>query len=444
MRTIVPAVLCAITLVCATAGSAQDHQHEPAAPAPQAPSGGDQHDHAAMPAAALTLFPAREASGTAWLPERTPMYAVHGRAGAWELMGHGNVFAQFLYEAAAEHRGSAQAGSINWAMGMARRHMGGGRFGVRTMVSLEPATIGGCGYPDLLATGELCDGDTIHDRQHPHDLFMELAAEYERPLAGSLRWQIYGGVAGEPALGPVAFPHRLSAMPNPLAPTSHHWFDATHITFGVVTAGVFSPRWKAEMSVFNGREPDENRWNLDFAPLDSISGRFSFAPSPMLVLQVSAGHLNEAEDGHGVDPRVDVQRVTASATYHHQLRAASLWATTLGWGLNEEGGEATQAMLLESSLTLDDRHVWYGRAEVGGKAAHDLHVHESTDVFTVGKLQGGYTRYLSPRHGFSAGLGGEVSAAIVPQYLAPRYGNRVNLGVGFFVTLRPGAHRMGE
>ena len=431
----------AIGLGLAARVAAQDHQHEPPAPAPPAPAGERQHDHGAT-VAAPALFPARDGSGTAWLPETTPMYGLHARAGVWELMGHGNVFAQFLYEAAAEHRGSAQAGSINWVMGMARRPIGAGRFGLRTMLSLEPVTIPGCGYPDLLATGEFCDGDSIHDRQHPHDLVMELAAEYERPLRGLLRWQVYGGLAGEPALGPVAFPHRLSAMPNPIAPTGHHWLDATHITYGVVTAGLFTSRWKAEASIFNGREPDENRWDLDLAALDSFSGRFSFAPSPALVVQVSAGHLNEAEKSFGPEPRVDVQRVTASATYHHRLRTASVWATTLGWGRNEESGETTHSVMLESSLSLEDRDFWYGRMEVAGKPAHDLHVHETNDVYTVGKLQGGYTRYLAPRHGLGVGFGAEVSAALVPEYLAPRYGNRANLGIGLFVTLRPAAHGM--
>ena len=180
----------------------------------------------------------REASGTAWLPDVTPMYAFHRQALGWDLMVHGNAFVQFLYESGEEHRRSRQAGSINWVMGMARRPIGAGRLGLRTMVSLEPWTIPGCGYPDLLATGEICRGDTIHDRQHPHDLFVEVAVEYDRPLTQSLRWQVYGGPAGEPALGPPGFPHRLSAFPNPIAPISHHWLDATHISFGVVTAAV--------------------------------------------------------------------------------------------------------------------------------------------------------------------------------------------------------------
>ena len=240
------------------------------------------------------------------------MYGIHQTAGSWQLMWHGNAFAQFLHDSG--DRGSEQAGSINWGMAMARRPLGAGRVGLRGMFSLEPVTIPGCGYPDLLATGEVCDGEAIHDRQHPHDLFMELAAEYDRPLHGPLRWQVYGGLAGEPALGPAAYPHRISAMPNPLAPISHHWLDATHITFGVLTAGVYTSRWKAEGSVFNGREPDEDRWDLDLSPLDSFSGRLWFAPSSSVVLQVSAGQLTEAEPSHDGAGRADVSRVTASAT----------------------------------------------------------------------------------------------------------------------------------
>jgi hypothetical protein len=155
-----------------------------AAPAePAAPAAHEDHHEGSAP----SLLSAREASGTAWQPDVSPMHGLHGRAGAWELMLHGNGFIQFLYEASPEHRGGTQAGSINWAMGMARRPIGPGRFGLRSMISLEPWTIPGCGYPNLLATGELCDGDSIHDRQHPHDLFMEVAAEWDQALAGALQ-----------------------------------------------------------------------------------------------------------------------------------------------------------------------------------------------------------------------------------------------------------------
>jgi hypothetical protein len=411
--------------------SGQEHQHPPA-PAPTT----HQHDHA------TTLFAPRDGSGTAWLPSNSEMYGLHGRGRRWEFMGHGNAFLQFLHEEANEHRGSSQAGIINWLMVMARREAGGGRLGLRAMISLEPATIGGCGYPDLLATGELCRGDSIHDRQHPHDFLMELAGEYERGIRDGVTWQVYGGLAGEPALGPVAFPHRLSALPNPVAPVSHHWLDATHITFGVVTAGVFTSRWKAEASLFNGREPDEDRWGLDLAPLDSFSGRVSFAPTADLVLQISAGHLNEGEAGEGTLPRVDVDRVTASVTYHRG-GGERFWASTLAWGRNEERGAATHGFMAETSVTAGAHDVWFGRFDLVGKSAHDLHAEEfGNAVFTVGKLQGGYTRYLAGAAGLRLGVGGTISVSVVPELLEPRYGNRANLGVGFFFTVRPAAHKM--
>jgi hypothetical protein len=386
-----------------------------------------------------SVFLSREASGTAWLPDATPMYGLHRQRGGWELMFHGNAFLQYLNEFAPEHRGADQLGSINWFMVMAKRRVGTGRFGVRAMFSVEPWTVGSCGYPDLLATGELCDGDNIHDRQHPHDLFMEAAIEYDRPAAGGVRWQLYGGPAGEPALGPVAFPHRLSAMPNPIAPITHHWFDATHITYGVVTAGVYGPRWKIEGSVFNGREPDERRWDFDLAALDSVSGRVSWLPTPALALQVSAGHLNGAEQPFTGAARIDIDRITASATYHRGAHEGWLWATTAGWGSNLELGQRTHGLLFESSLVRAGRDAWFGRVEVNGKKAHDLHVHESSDIFTVGKAQAGYTRYFAPWHELQPGIGGFVSAAFVSEFLQPRYGG-VGTGIGVFLTLRPAAH----
>jgi hypothetical protein len=411
---------------------AQDHQH--------------QHE------AAAPLFPPRDASGTAWLPDDTPMQGLHHRAGAWEVMVHGSAFAQFLYEGGEDHRRSHQAGSINWLMGMARRPAGGGRLGARAMLSAEPWTIPGCGYPDLLATGETCDGDTIHDRQHPHDLFMELAAEYDRPLRGRLRWQIYAALAGEPALGPAGFPHRLSAAANPIAPIGHHWLDATHISFGVLTAGVFTEHWKVDASAFNGREPDERRDDLDLAAPDSFAARLSLMPSPSLVVQVSGGHLKEAEPGLGNLPRTNLTRATASATYHRPVRqdrpygAGNAWATTIAWGLNVEPTSAndpastTHAALVEASYAWTAAATLFGRLEVVGKPAHDLHVHDSTEVFTVAKLQLGYSHDLMERRGARFGVGGTVSGSMVPASLVPRYGARITPGFGVFLTVGPSGH----
>jgi hypothetical protein len=437
-------IVAAILGVTASRASAQSpaaapaRTHPPSLPAKtaseeQQPPHDMQHmghdEHVSMPSS-------RDGSGTSWLPDETPMYAIHTQAGSWMLMAHGNAFLQYLHDRG--DRGDGQAGSINWFMVMAERPAGTGHFGLRGMVSLEPWTIRGCGYPDLLATGEVCKGDAIHDRQHPHDLFMELAAIYDRPLNAGLRLQLYGGPAGEPALGPTAFPHRISAMPNPLAPITHHWFDATHITYGVFTGGVYGARWKAETSIFNGREPDETRTNFDFAALDSWSGRVWFLPTRRWALQVSAGRLTEAEAGHDGGPRADVNRTTASATYHRVPRPGSVWATTIGWGRNHEpGSDATDALLAETNLTIDARDTWFGRFELSKKSGRDLAL-EVPGLFTVAKVAGGYTRYFTAWKGLTPGAGAALSAGIVPDSLKFAYGSRANLGVAVFVTLRPG------
>jgi hypothetical protein len=439
----VPAPLLAL-LILATAqrGLAQTIDAGAAAP--------HQHDHGAHE----VLFPAREASGTAWQPDVTAAYGTVKTWGSWTAMLHGLADLQFLYEPGDIHRtggfATSQLGSVNWGMLQARRQSGGGRAGLSVMGSLELWTVPGCGALNLLATGEMCEGDSIHDRQHPHDLLMELAADYDRPLGRGLRWQIYGGLAGEPALGPPGFPHRLSALPNPMAPIGHHWMDSTHVVFGLVTSGVYGGRWKAEASIFNGREPDADRADLDLGALDSYSGRLTILPRPGIAVQVSAARLHEAEAEFPPQPRSDVDRFTASAIYHRPAGERGIWATTIAYGVNAgseviEGAVVeltTHAGMLETSVTLDERHVWFGRGEVVGKPAHDLHAHQYRDrVFVVGKLQAGYVRVLGSWKGLTLGIGGTVSTSLLPPELAPRYEGRVAPGFGMFVTLRPASHR---
>jgi YHS domain-containing protein len=395
-----------------------------AEPEPDQQSDGQQHE----------MQMAREGSGTSWQPDSTPMYEIHRQRGPWMFMVHENAFLQFLGESG--DRGFSQVGSINWLMGMAERKTSRGRLQFRAMFSAEPWTIGSCGYPDLFATGELCKGGAIHDRQHPHDLFMELSATYDASLTRAIRWEAYGGPVGEPALGPTAYPHRVSAMPNPIAPIGHHWFDSTHVSFGVVTAGLFGSKWKAEGSVFNGREPDEDRTDFDFGALDSVSGRLWFLPTSTIALQVSAGRLKQAEasvDGAG---RRDVDKMTATATYN-RVAGQTVWASTMGWGRNSESDHATNAFLLESSFTLAERDAWFGRLEILGKTPEDLAVTSPADTFALTKIQGGYTRYTRTFWGFRPGLGVEGSIGFVPAELRPVYGPRANVGAGVFLTVRP-------
>lgn len=411
------------------------------------------HEHVVVDGAMLT--PTRETSGTAWIPSATPMYGVHRPWRGWDVRLNGAVFVQALYEPRDRHRtgGSSthQAGSLNWGMLMARRSLGGGRLGVRTMLSAEPWTVPGCGSLNFLATGEVCDGDTIHDRQQAHDLVMELALDYERPLRGNWRWQVYAGLAGEPALGPPGYPHRASAMPNPIGPVTHHQLDATHVTFGLVTFGVHNQRWKAEVSAFNGGDPDERLTDLDLGTFDSMAGRVSFLPTERLALQVSAGRLREATTDFPISSQPSVTRATASAMYHVPLGSTGLWATTLAVGATHareavSGGilDATSVgALVESGLTLADRHTIFGRAEIGRMPAHHLHAHEySLSLFPLGKVQLGYVRHLPAAKGLVPGLGVSVSLSVLSPELAPRYFGRVAPSVAVFFNIRPARHAM--
>lgn len=378
----------------------------------------------------------REASGTAWLPDASPMYALHGPAGGWELMLHGALYVHWLVDGG--ERGRDQLGATSWVMGMGRRPAGGGDLTLKAMLSADPLTVGACGYPDLLATGEFCDGEPLHDRQHPHDVFMELAGVYERALTRNVGLQLYGGLVGEPALGPVAFPHRLSSSPNPIAPIGHHWLDSTHIAFGVATAGVYGRRWKAEASLFNGREPDSERHDLDLDALDSFAGRVWLLPSDRWAVQVSAGRLHEAEVHEVGGPPIDVTRVTASLTYHRPF-AGGIWASTIAWGRNREEGEATHAFLAETNLNRAERTLLYGRIEVVEKSGEDLVLAEELEhgSYTVGKLGVGGVRQLASLAGLAPGIGVGVTLSRVPEDLEDVYGDRTLLGGQLFLRLRP-------
>ncbi len=375
----------------------------------------------------------REGSGTSWLPDSSPMYALHRMVGEWTLMFHENVFVGVDSQGGA--RGDTQGNSINWVMGMAQGPILGGQSTLRAMASLEPFTVGNQGYPLLLQTGE-----GLVDRQHPHDLFMELSVDHKHALGENLSFLVYGGLVGEPALGPTAFPHRVSSFPNPLAPLSHHIFDSTHITFGVLTAGLYTRSVMLEGSLFNGREPDaQNRTNIDLAPLDAFSARLTVAPTRNLTAQVSAGRLNDAEGpGTGL-----LTRLTASATYNVPLAGEGNWASTLAAGVNFEEDETAPALLAETVVDVRGPSAFFGRAELVGKPAEDLEL-AGDEVFPVGALSLGYLYERDISSSFVWGIGVQGSVSVVPDDLAPVYGGQALPGGMVFVRLRPAETRMAH
>jgi hypothetical protein len=316
-------------------------------------------DHGAMHGLLGGYAMSREASGTSWQPQAAPHDAIHLSADDWAMMLHGRVTA--VADSQSGPRGDSQIFSSSMVMGMATRDLGNGdTLGLKAMLSGDPF-MGRRGYPLLLAAGETADGIShLVDRQHPHDLLMELAATYSKPLSASDSLFLYAGYPGEPALGPSAYMHRASAVDNPATPLSHHWLDSTHITFGVVTAGWVHDRWKLEVSQFTGREPDQHRFNFDKARFDSSSARISFNPTEHWSLQVSAGWLKSPE---GLEPDENERRLTASASYYRQFDFGAVAATLAVGNKHMSDGHDTSAFLLEAQYKPDDAWTVFTRAE---------------------------------------------------------------------------------
>jgi hypothetical protein len=319
-------------------------------------------------------------------------------------------------------------------MAMARRDWTRQSLVLRTMLSPEPWTVRDGGYPLLLQTGETYQGQPLHDRQHPHDLFMEVAALYTQELTSGLALQGYAALSGEPALGPVAFPHRASAMADPLATLGHHWLDSTHISFGVFTLGVVGRRAKLEGSWFNGREPNERRWDVDLRRPDSYAVRLWLAITDNVVEQISYGHLASPE----ADEPGALDRVTASLAHHGAFAGNGRAATLLAFGLNHTG-TTRLAGLAESTVDLDGANVVFARLEYVQKSGHDL-VLGPTDAgrYDIAGVVLGYLRNFGPFASLVPGVGVRGSGDYVPASLGPAYGNRrFPLGAMLYVRLLP-------
>jgi len=361
----------------------------------------------------------REGSGTGWQPESTPLDGLMRMEGAWMDMIHG--FANLIYDEQGGPRGATQSFSTSMLMLMARRELDAGALGFRLMLSSDPL-MGKSGYPLLFQTGETADGRTpLIDRQHPHDVLMEAAVTYSRAFSSERSAFLYLGLPGEPALGPETFMHRLSGMDNPEAPLAHHWLDSTHISWGVVTAGYTWRDLKLEASGFNGREPDQFRYNIETHALDSYALRASYNPTRDLSLQVSFGRLASPEQ---LEPEVSVRRSTASVSYNAPV--GTWWQTTLAFGRNSpSSGAASDAWLLESALKLSAAHTVFGRLERVDKDELFLPGQPLAGrTFTVEKLSLGYIYDFLHLDELSLGLGGLISTYSDPSALNAAYGSR--------------------
>ncbi|HKX83519.1 MAG TPA: hypothetical protein VJL58_04800, partial [Pyrinomonadaceae bacterium] len=424
-----------------------EHQHQQAEkPSTQGHAGGEHAEAGHNMRSSINIGEpmSREGSGTSWLPDTSPMYGymkMFDDGGM--LMFHGTAFLR--YTSIGSNRDVSVAGkgsrsrvdAPSMFMAMYTRPVGEkAQIGVRTMFSLDPIIERGYGYPLLYQSGELYRGEPIHDRQHPHDFISELAGTFSYKFNDKNSFYLYAGLPGEPALGPPMYLHRPSGMNNPDAPIGHHWQDATHITYGVVTAGFTHDKLKFEASAFNGTEPDENRWAFDKPRLNSFSGRFSFNPTKEWSFQVSHGYLKYPER---TEPDLKILRkTTASAIFNKRLSDKTFWSNAFVWGQNHAEGNRTNSFLYESNYEFGRNNV-FGRLEQVQKNAHELILEEPhpDGNFWVGAYSVGYVRDVVKDKGIDVGLGGMATFNTNPTSIAPHYGGTKHGGWQLFMRFRP-------
>ena len=345
-------------------------------------------------------------------------------------MAHGSIFIDYNQQGGP--RGAGKAESVNWGMLMEQHKLGKGTILFRQMFSAESLTSPHPGFPELFQTGETYHGEPLIDHQHPHNVFAELSAMYSVPLSKKVSWEIYGGPSAEPALGPVTFIHRASAAELPMAPLSHHLQDSTHTSFGVITTGFVIDRLKLEGSVFNGREPNEQRWSIQLAALDSWSGRAIVAPARNWTAQYSIGRLEHPE---ALEPGSQ-WRQTASLEYNKPLQDGN-WASTFIWGRVHKiaTGANLNSYLLESTLNFRKRDYVFTRLELVDKdELFPASVSLSTD--RIGAYTFGGVRDLIQNKAWQMGLGADLTFYSKPPVLDSAYGNQP-ISFQIFLRFRP-------
>jgi hypothetical protein len=428
----------------ASSPTPRDHQHA-GETAPVTGGAVDHNGHAVMRSSINIGEPmTREGSGTSWLPDSSPLYAymkMFDDGGM--LMLHGTAFLRYTSIGSSRDVSAAGKGSRSrfdapsMFMAMYSRPINErSQIGLRAMMSLDPLIERGYGYPLLYQSGELYRGEPLHDRQHPHDFVSELAATYSYKIDDKNSFFIYAGLPGEPALGPPMYLHRPSGMNNPDAPIGHHWQDATHITYGVVTAGFTHDKFKFEASAFNGTEPDENRWAFDSPKLNSFSGRLSFNPTNEWAFQISHGYLKYPERS---EPDLKVmRRTTASAIFNKSLDENRNWANSFVWGRNSSDEGNSNSFLFESNYEFDKNAV-FGRLEQVQKNAHELVLeapHPEGNLW-VAAYSIGYIRELVKDKGIDVGLGGMATFNTNPSNISSFYGGTKHGGWQIYLRLRP-------
>ena len=374
----------------------------------------------------------RQGSGTSWQPMDNPMLMTSGHIGPLTTMLHWDGF--LTYDHQGGQRGREKLISQNWFMGSLSTQWNSNNYiQARAMMSMEPLTIGKVGYPLLFQTGEAINGRPLIDIQHPHDMFMDLSVQYWHRLMNNNWGFIYVAPVGEPALGPIAAPHRYSALLFPDAPLSHHIMDATHVSFGVITAGLaLNNKWQWEGSIFNGKEPDSNRYNFHFAALNSFSTRLTHAFNNHWVAQTSFGFLDKPERLESIN-----QSRLTSSIQHSKTWDTGWWASLLSYGHNFHHGADENGVLLESTIQFKNKNYVFGRIENVQK--HGFFTIKPETSANITAISLGLARDLFQIKGVPLTLGAMITCYAKGNQINQIYGD---FPVSFQIFLHTNAPRM--
>jgi hypothetical protein len=380
---------------------------------------------------ALDLPTRREASGTAWQPDITPLFAAHERAGCWDFVQQLDVFAG--YDMQLGPRGDRAFVAPGYYLVTTRRRLDHGELRLRAMTSLEPFTVAREGMPQLFQIGA-----SRPDHRRPRDATQELSLQVSAPLGESgLAFLLYVAAAGEPALGAPSSTLRFSAMASPFVPLGAQAEEA-RVAYGVITAGFFTRHLKLEGSYFNGRAPGPGRAALPIDLPDSLSARLTVQPLRFLSVQVSHGYLRQPE---ARAPLVSSRRTTGSVLLQWPLDdEGSQLGATLAWGRDAPSlGPSRDSLLAEATLIAGGNEI-FARGEIVTRSAGELSLPgvDPAHTFPIRALSTGYVHSFGPYGALAPGLGLSVAVQEVAPGLTPFYGKAVPAGGMVFLRLRPG------
>ncbi len=382
----------------------------------------------------------RFGTGTAWLPDESPLLAAVPHFGNWGLMVQGNLYAGYDYYSS--ERGGKRFFGRNTFMGALFRTFEHSEWLFRASLSLEPLTIGKRGYPQVLQSGQEADGTRVHDKMYALDFFRELATSYSWEVTRNWGAMFYAALAGEPAIGPANFTSRVSASPDPLAPLGFVAQENSHTSFGVLTVGAFTRSMKFEASWFNGSLPGDHKFTIAIRRPDSYALRASWNPFSWLSTQISYAFLG-SPSAH--DPGRSDHRFTTSATYTRWRPNDSGLAATLSFAEHVSNrNDLNTSLMAEAYWNIDGHHAVYGRWDLLQKSGAELVLPEPTsELFAIGALGLGYIYYFGPFITLTPGLGIRGSVNLMEDDLARYYGSQAAYGLMVYAQLRTAALPLG-